>query len=59
MAEPTDKAQTASCQANLKFMVGYLRSKGYDQPIQIRIVNEYDLTVLEEYQLDMTEDRSL
>ena len=45
------------CQANLKFMVGYLRSRGYDRPIQIRIINEYDLTVLEEYQLDITEDR--
>ena len=41
----------ACCAANLKFMIGYLKNKGYEQPIRVRIVNEYDLTVLQEYVL--------
>ena len=39
----------ACCTANLKFMIGYLKSTGYGEPIRVRIVNEYDLTVLQEY----------
>ena len=41
----------ACCAANLKFMIGYLKNKGYEKPIRVRIVNEYDLTVLQEYVL--------
>ena len=37
------------CAANLKFMIGFLKCKGYAKPIRVRIVNEYDLTVLQEY----------
>lgn len=37
------------CAANLKFMLGYLKAKGYSKPVRVRIVNEYDLTVIEEY----------
>ena len=37
------------CAANLKFMIGYLKNKGYKKPIRVRIVNEYDLNVLQEY----------
>ena len=39
----------ACCAANLKFMIGYLKNKGYQKPIRVRIVNEYDLHVLQEY----------
>ena len=37
------------CTANLKFMIGYLKNKGYQKPIRVRIVDEYDLHVLQEY----------
>ena len=39
------------CAANLKFMIGYLKSKGYPSAINVMIVDEYDLTVLEEYSI--------
>ena len=39
----------ACCAANLKFMIGYLKNKGYKKPIRVRIVDEYDLHVLQEY----------
>ena len=39
----------ACCAANLKFMIGYLKSKGYEKPIRVRIVNEHNLAVLQEY----------
>ena len=42
----------ACCKANLRFMIGYLKSKGYSRPVHVQIVNEYDLTLLEEYDLD-------
>ena len=37
------------CRANLKFMTGLLKARGYSRPILVRIVNEYDLTLLREY----------
>ena len=37
------------CQANLKFMIGYLRSRGYSKEIKVKIVDELDLTVISEY----------
>ena len=40
------------CKANLRFMLGYLKSKGYARPVHVRIVDEYDLTLLDEYDLD-------
>ena len=38
------------CRANLEFMLGHLRYRGHDKPIQVKIVDEYDLTVLDEYE---------
>ena len=40
------------CKANLRFMLDYLQSKGYSRPVHVQIVNEYDLTLLEEYDVD-------
>ena len=37
------------CRANLKFMIGYLRSKGYTEHLKIQIVDEYNLDLLNEY----------
>lgn len=40
------------CKANLRFMLGYFQRKGYTRPVHVRIVDEYDLTLLEEYDVD-------
>ncbi|MBO4501147.1 MAG: hypothetical protein J5760_02800 [Clostridia bacterium] len=37
------------CKANLRFTADYLKSRGYKGMIEIRIVNEYDLTELKRY----------
>ncbi len=46
------------CKANLRFMLGYLKSRGYARPVHVRIVDEYDLTPLEEYDLDWNNDHA-
>ena len=40
------------CRANLAFLLGYLKERGYRGRIRVRIVDEYDLTVLREYAVD-------
>ena len=40
------------CQANLAFMLGYLKDKGYSQAIKVQIVNEYTLCLQKEYFVD-------
>ena len=40
------------CRANLAFLLGYLRSKGYAQKIQVQIVDEYTLALQREYFVD-------
>ncbi len=40
------------CRANLAFLLGYLKERGYRGRIRVRIVDEYDLTVLREYTAD-------
>lgn len=37
------------CRANLKFMIGYLRNKGYTEHLKVQIVDEYNLDLLDEY----------
>ena len=37
------------CKANLKFMLGYLKHKGYTHSIKIQILNEYTLELMKEY----------
>ena len=37
------------CKANLKFMIGNLKLRGYFQDIQVQILNEYNLTLQKEY----------
>ena len=39
----------ACCRANLAFMIGYLRGRGYSKPIQVQIVNEYTLALQKAY----------
>ena len=39
----------ACCRVNLAFMIGYLKAKGYSQPIQVQILNEYNLDLQKEY----------
>ena len=39
----------ACCKANLAFMIGYLKARGYSQPIQVQILNEYNLDLQKEY----------
>ena len=39
----------ACCNANLKFMVNYLKYKGYSKKIKIQILNEYNLKIKKEY----------
>ena len=38
------------CRANLEFLKGYLRDRGYERAVRVEIVDEYDLTLLEEYE---------
>ena len=44
--------EDACCTANLNFLIGYLKGRGYAKEIRVRIVNEYDLTILREYVAD-------
>ena len=39
----------ACCKANLAFMIGYLKARGYSQPIQVQILNEYNLELQKKY----------
>ena len=39
------------CKANLEFMIGYLKHKGYSQPLKIQILDEYNLDIKNEYYL--------
>ena len=39
----------ACCKANLAFMIGNLKAKGYPHPIQVQILNEYNLELQNEY----------
>lgn len=41
----------ACCKANLEFVIGWLKKKGYTKPLLIQLVDEYDLRVLKEYEL--------
>ena len=41
----------ACCKANLEFVIGWLKKNGYTKPIRVQLVDEYDLRVLEEYEL--------
>ena len=40
------------CRANMEFMIGYLKSNGYTQPLRVNIVDEYNLNLLNEYYVD-------
>ena len=42
--------EDACCQANLAFLLRYLRAIGYTKPIRVRIVDELTLQILREYQ---------
>ena len=37
------------CRANLAFLLGYLRGRGYARPVTVRIVDERDLRLIREY----------
>ena len=37
------------CVENLKFIIGYLKEKEYSKKIKVQIVNEFDLSVIDEY----------
>ena len=37
------------CVENLKFVIGYLKEKGYSKKIKVQIVNEKDLSIIDEY----------
>ena len=39
------------CRANMEFMSGYLRGRGYAQPLRVNIVDEYTLDLLNEYRV--------
>ena len=39
------------CVANLKFVTGYLENRGCRKPVHVLIVDELDLTVLNEYDI--------
>ena len=41
------------CKANLSFMINYLKTNGYKNKLLIQIVNEYDLSIIEEYYLNL------
>ena len=41
------------CKANLKFMLGYLKEKGYSKRVIVNVLDEYDLTVLKKYYVDI------
>ena len=43
------------CKANLEFMVGYLRCKEYSQPIEVQILDEYNLKIKKEYRRENDE----
>ena len=37
------------CRANMEFVIGYLKGKGYSQSLRVSIVDEYTLDILNEY----------
>ena len=37
------------CRANMEFVIGYLKGKGYSQSLRVNIVDEYTLDLLNEY----------
>ena len=37
------------CRANMEFVIGYLKGRGYSQSLMVNIVDEYTLDVLNEY----------
>lgn len=39
------------CRANLSFMIGYLKGRGYRKPVKVEIVDEYDLNLKNEYHI--------
>ena len=41
--------EDACCKSNLEFMINYLKYHNYKKEIKVRIVNEYDLTIIKEY----------
>ena len=40
------------CRANMEFVIGYLRGKGYAGALRVNIVDEYTLDILNEYFVD-------
>ena len=40
------------CRANMEFVIGYLRGKGYAKALRVNIVDEYTLDLLNEYFVD-------
>lgn len=45
--------EDACCKANLKFLIEYLKYKGYSNTIYVQIVNEYNLEILKSYQVQI------
>ena len=41
------------CKANLNFLLNYLKNKGYKKTLTVRIVNEYNLSLIREYKVVM------
>ena len=41
------------CKANLNFMLNYLKDKGYKKTILVKIVDEYNLSLIREYKVEM------
>ena len=40
------------CRANMEFVIGYLRGRGYARALRVNIVDEYTLDLLNEYYVD-------
>ena len=40
------------CRANLEFLIGYLKAEGHPLPFRVNIVDEYNLSLLNEYFID-------
>lgn len=43
------------CKANLEFMIGYFKYKGYSHPIRVQILDEYNLKIKKEYRRENNE----
>ena len=37
------------CKSNLNFLINYFKGKNYHKPLKVKIVNEYSLQLLNEY----------